>query len=303
MKKPWFIIINPTSGNGVSKKRWPKILKGLKSLNMTFEYQFSNYTKHEEKLIKQAIDKGFTKFICIGGDGTLHHMINGIMRQNTIATDRLMVAIIPMGTGNDWVKTYGISKDIKKALFTINQEQTVLQDIGRLELINSKENIYFNNLAGIGFDGFVIKNSLKFKQFGPLSYILAAVASFINYKKSVLTIYLNDLKISTKSLLTLVGICRYSGGGMQLTKDVKPNDGLFDISIAKNFSLTVMLINILKFFNGKITNHKEVDTYKTKQIKIISNDSNTFIQADGELIGQGGFSAQIIPNAIRFIIP
>lgn len=303
MDNTWFVIINPTSGNGLAKKRWHKILKGLRALDMPFEYQFSNYQKHEQKLTLQAIIKGYKKFICIGGDGTLHHMVNGIMSQEIIATSEIKIAIIPMGTGNDWVKTYGISKNINKALKMIQNEQTTLQDIGHIELTHSQDSIYFNNLAGIGFDGYVIANIMRFKKFGPLAYVMAAITGFLSYKKTVLDLSFNNFKLSTTSLLTLVGICKFSGGGMQLTKDVEPSDGFFDISIAKNFSLASMLINITQFFNGKITNHKEVDTYKTTHINILSKDKNTYIQADGELLGQGGFTAYIIPKAICFIIP
>ena len=133
--------------------------------------------------------------------------------------------------------------------------------------------------------------------------MLATLKTFLQYKNSVLTIEFNNKKIYTKALLTLVGICKYSGGGMQLTKNVNVTDGLFDISIAKNLKFFAILRNILKFYNGKMVNHKEVETYKTDAIKITTYNDSTFVQADGELIGTGGFKASIIPKAVAFIIP
>ena len=303
MLNSWYIIINPTSGNGAAVKKWNKIKAYLAQFNVSFVHSFSSYSKHEEILVAEALKIGHRKIISVGGDGTLHHIINGIMTQKNAAISEIIVAVIPIGTGNDWVKTYKIPKNIKEAVSIISKENSEIQDIGLLELSNTKERVYFNNLAGLGFDGFVVKNVERFKKFGALSYLLGSITGFLHYKKISLEIEFNNKTIHTKCLLTLIGICNYSGGGMRLTKNTNPKDGLFDISIAKNFTLFTILLNILKFYNGSIVKHKEVDTYKTSNITIKTNDKNAFVQADGELLGQGGFKAQIIPQSIRFVIP
>lgn len=302
MKNTWYVIANPVSGNGAVKRKWNEIISILNTNKLPFKFSFTKYHLHELELVKNATENGFRKFISVGGDGTLHNIVNGIMSQKYNPLD-FKIAVIPLGTGNDWVKTYNISKSINKAIAIIKKENTIIQDIGYIELLNSEKGVYFNNLAGLGFDGFVVNNINKYKKLGAFSYLYATIISFFQYKKSVLTIEFNNEKLTTKSLLTLVGICQYSGGGMQLTKNINTNDGLFDISIAKKFSLIMMLLNIIKFYNGKIVNHKEIDNYKTSEINIISEDKNTFIQADGELIGKGAFKAKIIPKALHFIIP
>lgn len=298
----WFIIANPTAGNNAVKKKKDAIINILNIENIDFEFIFSEYHLHEIELVYTAISNGFRNFISIGGDGTLHNIVNGIMTQKKVDPLTIKVGVIPFGTGNDWVKTYNISKKLKKAISIIKRGKTISQDIGKIKLLNTEKTIYFNNLAGIGFDGYVVKTINKYKKLGPLSYLFGSIIGFINYRKSQLEIYFNGTKITTKSLLTLVGICEYSGGGMKLTKDVNTTDNLFDISIAKNFNFITLLLNIKSFFNGKIVNHHEVETFKTSEIKIISSDKNSFIQADGELIGQGGFIATIIPSQINFII-
>lgn len=79
--KTWFVIVNPTSGNGSCKKKWPDILELLKMYEFHFEYVFTEYPNHGIKLTQNAIYQGFRRFICVGGDGTLHHIVNGIMSQ------------------------------------------------------------------------------------------------------------------------------------------------------------------------------------------------------------------------------
>ena len=303
MKNTWYIIINPTSGNNAAKKKWKKIVVYLDFYNISYFATFSQYKDHEGELVYDAIQKGYRKFISVGGDGTLHHIVNGIMVQKLVEVAELKVAVIPIGTGNDWVKTYRIPKNIRNAVSIIAKENSIKQDIGHLQLLETTQSVYFNNVAGIGFDGFVVNNITKFKKYGVMAYLLGTITSFMDYKKTILTIKFNTHEISTQSLLTIVGICKYSGGGMQLTSNVNTRDGLFDISIAKDFKFLNMLLNIFKFFNGSIVKHKEVETYKTAQIQITAKDEKTFIQADGELIGRGGFQATIIPKAICFIIP
>ena len=83
MNKKWFVIVNPTSGNGASIKKWPLIFNELKQQQFNFEFVITTHKYHAENLVQNAIIKGFKKFICIGGDGTLHAIVNGILSLNT----------------------------------------------------------------------------------------------------------------------------------------------------------------------------------------------------------------------------
>ena len=84
MNDYWFLILNPIAGNGKSKKNWNKISTSLKSQHIQFSYAFTEYSKHEAVLVINAIKNGFTKIISVGGDGTLHHIVNGIIREEKL---------------------------------------------------------------------------------------------------------------------------------------------------------------------------------------------------------------------------
>lgn len=300
----WFVIINPTSGNGTSKKHIPKILQLLNKQQFKFKYALTKYAKHEFELVQEAIITGYKRIICVGGDGTFHNIINGLCDQQTVSSDQIKLAVIPIGTGNDWIKNYNISKDFNTNISSIKTEYTTYQDIGKITFNSSKTIVYFNNLAGIGFDGHVVNSIGKYKKYGAISYLLGVLTGFTSYKPINLTIKLNDKVLKVKSLMVLIGLCKYSGGGMQLTKNSNPKDGLFDITIIKSLNLITVLLNILKLFNGKIVNHSKVTTYKTTNISVsIKDNSDPFIQADGELIESNNFTVELIPNAIQIIIP
>ncbi|MCK0178800.1 diacylglycerol kinase family lipid kinase [Flavobacteriaceae bacterium S0862] len=301
--KKWFVIINPTSGNGKAKKLWPKIKHRLNCERFQFEFYFTNSGLHNIELIQLAVNQEFKNIICIGGDGTIHNTLNGIMSQNTVVTSSINVGIIPVGTGNDWVKTYNIPRNIEDAISIIKSGKIICQDVGKIEFLDSqKPPVFFNNLAGIGFDGYVVSKVGNYKNFGALAYLIGAISGLFSFKNFDVEVVADSQKIKTKSLMVLIGLCKYSGGGMQLTDYTKPTDGLFDISIAKNFSKLDILKNLVKLFNGSIVKLKKVEILKTNTITVRCKDKLNipFVQADGELIGAGDIKASVIPKAFSF---
>ncbi len=300
----WFVIINPTSGNGTGKKKWPQIKNLLASNAFDFDFAFTEHKDHGPELIQQAIDKGFLNIICVGGDGTLHDIVNGIMNLKDVSSDKVTIGMIPIGTGNDWVKTHAIPTDLEKAIQVIKAGNKKIQDLGKIEFLGQdKKPVYFNNLAGVGFDGFVVSKVHKYKHFGAVAYLVGAVLGLFSFKNFKSKVVVENTEINSKTLMVLVGLCNYSGGGMQLTKDVNPFDGLFDISIAKNIGKFDIVKNLAKLFNGEIVNHKKVETLKSESITIrITDGQLPFVQADGELIGRGDIKVSILPKTFSFYI-
>ncbi len=301
MVNSWFIIVNPIAGNLKFSTVWKKIQLLLDVRKINYSFAVTLYSRHEVELVQNAIQKGFRNIISVGGDGTLHHVVNGIMIQRYVKSSDITIGVIPLGTGNDWIKTYNIPNNIEKAIELIHYKKTILQDIGVANTENNKVS-YFNNVAGLGYDGYTVNKLKKMKSFGAVAYLLSGLAGFLFYKKTIFKINFNSKSIETNCLMTMVGVCKFSGGGMQFTKDVNTTDGLLDITIFKNLNIFDLISNIKKLYNGHIVHHKKVETYKTNLITVIPRTSKTYIQADGELIGVGKVTFKIISKAINFVI-
>ena len=303
MKTSWFLIVNPTAGNGSFKKNWLQIQTELKQQNIDYTAAFTKNSGHEIILVQEAVTAGYTKIISVGGDGTLHHVVNGIMLQKTIPSIEITIGVIPLGTGNDWVKTYAIPQNIKQNIQLIKQENTVYQDVGCVELTNKKRT-YFTNVAGVGYDGYVVNTLNKLKRFGPVAYLVSGLAGLLFYKKTSFKITNTTTTKTVKSLMTLVGICKYSGGGMQLTSYIDATNGLFDISVVKDMTFLELFLNIKKLYNGAITTHKKVNTYTSPYLKVspLYPEEAPFIQADGELIGKGTATFSILQKQLCFVV-
>ena len=298
----WYTIFNPTSGGGTKQYKIDGILSSLKKYQVSFEFIETQYAHHEEELVEKAIYQGYSKFICIGGDGTIHHMINGIMKQKYIATNTIKLAVIPMGTGNDWVKNYRVPKAPEKAIKLILNNKIIYQDIGKITLVENNREVYFNNAAGIGFDAFVVKNISKYKKWGSLSYIIAALVSLKTYITSEITYSSDTDRRRSQVFLIALGICKYSGAGMQLTNYKNHKKGFLDLAFIKPISFYKVITQIYKLYNGKITTVKEAECFHSKEFTVHDNTS-CYIQADGELIGSGNAEFKLIPDAVQFIIP
>ena len=296
----WFIIANPTSGNRNFSKLWKEIQQSLKNKNLDYSFAFTQFSKHEITLVQNAIKIGFRNIISVGGDGTLHHVVNGIMTQRYVKTSDITISVIPLGTGNDWIKTYNIPTSIKEAIEIIYKKNIITQDIGVLKSLNTVT--YFNNVAGLGYDGYVVSKLKSLKKFGSISYLIAGFYGMLFYKKSNFNIKINNKVIESDCLMVVFGICKYSGGGMQFTEKINTSSGLLNVTIVKNFTLLDLIINLPKLYSGEIVNHKKVATYKTKKIEVSLKKTKPFIQADGELIGAGNVSVTIIEKAIQFVI-
>lgn len=298
----WFVIINPTSGNRKAKKHWPKIEALLKAHAFDFDFTFTKNAEHNRFLVLNSVNQRINKIICVGGDGTIHNTVNGIMELDKIQRSSITLGIIPIGTGNDWVKTYHISKNIEEAIQTIKDGKYAIQDIGKIAFLDQdKPPVYFNNLAGIGFDGYVANKVSKYKHLGSIAYLIGALIGLFSFKNFQVVITVNNKKIKTKALMVLAGLCKYSGGGMRLTDYTNGNNKQLDITVAKNFSKLNILLNTPKLYNGSIVNYKKVMNLKASEMVVtIDQNKKPLIQADGEVIGSGSFKVSLISDALRF---
>jgi len=300
-KKAFFVIINPVSGNGKGKKIWTTVQRKLQ-YTYNIAYQFTTHTNHEIEITLAAIKKGFKHFIIIGGDGTLNKFITGVFSQNVVDSKNITFGVIAIGTGNDWIKTHHIPKNTTKALALIINGKTDTQDIGCVRYLKSSlPNTYFINLCGIGFDGLVVDIVSNNRTFGKLTYLLGALKALFLFKPFNLNLT-QDLKTkSYKSCFMIqLGICRYTGSGMQLTEQPNHKDGLFDVSIATKLTKWDIIKNIVGLFNGKIVFHKKVKTFKTNHLQLNFDQNKPLIQADGESIKTEDIDVSIRPKAINF---
>ena len=305
--KKWFAIVNPVSGFGKVKKEWQAISEELKRQGIEFDFEFTTASAKGDELAHKAISNGYRRLICVGGDGHLHDVVNGVMTQAYVPSTEITIAMISQGTGNDWIKTNGVPKDIKKAINVIKQGKTYIQNAGLAQSYRDGQAVsrYFHNFAGVGFDAYVVQNTISSKSYGQIAYLLVMLRSLFSYQKPVLRITLDDRVIETKTYLTLSGIGRFGGGGMKLTPNAKPDGDAFNVSVAKDFSKLDVFRYIGKLYDGSFIKLDKAEAHMSKHIRIevISSEQEIYMEADGDMMGTGPFEISLVPHALKVVIP
>lgn len=307
--KDWFVLHNPSSGGGKSKRDWPKIEKLLNNRDIQFIKKATEYKAHALEIITAALDNNYNKFIVIGGDGSLNETINAIINYGKEKAEKCVIGYLPVGTGNDWAKTMKIpTGNYPKALQVILNKKVLCQDVGLVTCSSNGETVqrYFMNIAGIGFGGYVSQRlddvRSKGYQTNKLTYLLSVLRGMFKYKSHQLKFYFNNEVQDSKLYFGAIAICKFFGGGMQPAPNAHPADDLFEVTIVDKLNPLKAIRAMRNFYNGKIGKYKEVNFYKTKTLEVKCGRSPLLIETDGEFIGQTPATFQLVPNKINMII-
>lgn len=302
----WLVIINPNAGKKKGIQDWPKISGYLKKHNISYHSIFTERRLHALELTKEYIKKGFSNIIVVGGDGTMNEVVNGIFLQKKVPSTSILLGMISVGTGNDWGRMFKIPCDYEEAAKTIKQNNVFIQDAGCVKFFNDKRSYtrYFANIAGLGFDAAVAKQTNKLKEkgrSGAVLYLINIFRTLLKYKHNATDISIDGKRFYTDLFSMNVGICKYSGGGMMQVPDAIPDDGMFNLTIINKLRKRDVIRHIGKLYNGKIARHPKVDMFIGKSVNVVAEKTLT-LETDGETLGHAPFEFTIIPKSIKIIV-
>ncbi len=302
----WLVVINPNAGNRKGEKDWPVIRDWLLKYSVVHHPVWTRHRGHAIVLVRDFIGKGYRKILTVGGDGTLNEVFNGIAGQDAVPVSRFTMAIIPVGTGNDWCRMFGISFDYEKAVKQLIQCKTMFQDTGKATFYSGGElnTRYFMNVAGLGYDALVANrtNRLKDKgRGGPLTYLWYVFTSLIDFRFMDAVIEVDGKNVFKGELFSMnVGICRYNGGGMMQVPQAIPDDGFLDVTLIVRAPKWMVIRYAHKLYNGTLIRLPIVRTYRGENIRIRSTGT-IYLETDGESMGHTPLGFSVIPASIRVV--
>jgi len=301
----WFTIVNPNAGNGKGRKDWDRINDLLAKNAIPVTVRFTEKKGHATEYTREAIGKGFRKFISVGGDGTLNEIVNGAFTQEHCTPSELLLGMIPVGTGNDWGRMFSIPLVYEGAVKVIMEGRQMPHDIGVIDYFNgeNRERRYFINIAGLGFESLVVIKTNRQKEKGKSSkaiYFFNLLASLLSWRHRNADIIIDGIKNSCKIFSINIGNGRYCGGGMRQTPDALPDDGLLDITVIREMSRFEVIKSLKLLYDGTILSHPKVDGYRSTNLSVQS-DSLLYIESDGESLGHTPAEFRILPGAINIV--
>lgn len=303
----WFVVVNPISGSGKGLDDFPLISKLLRDNNIKCEAVFTEHKCHAMELTVSAITSGYRHIIVVGGDGTLYEVINGLFIQKTVEPHEVTVAVIAVGTGNDWIRMFGLPTRYAEAIRAIKEGYTFLQDVAAVEYEESmfRQVRYAANVAGVGFDAAVIQrmqNTTSKSRLGASSYLMTLIGTFFKYKPTGVKLWVDDRLIYNNLLLSVaIGVGRYNGGGIQQLPEAVVDDGLLDVTLIRPLHWWNIIFRLKRLFNGDIYTIGHVTHAQGKRVRIESSPE-ICLEIDGELLGNTPVELRNIPRAVRVVV-
>ncbi|MBT8303303.1 MAG: diacylglycerol kinase family lipid kinase [Bacteroidia bacterium] len=297
-----FIINN---NNNRLAKVLPRLQLYCHELN-TYSAKFvtTQKKKHAIALAKEATENNCDYLVAVGGDGTLHEIINGVLQSDRPANDYPAIGLLPYGSANDFARTAGISNSIE-ALFELIRSNTIQKiDLGKILLQQTQKIHYFINIASAGLGSQVVQDLEKSSNaLGPkFNYFWHIIKGFLSYIKKEVNCSGGTWQWNGKLMQMAVANGRYFGNAICVAPDAKLSNGQFQVAIFGDLSIWDYLNNLGKLKNGIKIVHPQVYYHDVDELLIESTNS-CGIEADGEYIGLTPAIISVLPKAISFIMP
>jgi YegS/Rv2252/BmrU family lipid kinase len=262
------------------------------------------YPSHAIELARQAAEEGYQMVISVGGDGTVHEVINGLMQ--VPAERRPRLGIVPMGSGNDFAHAAGVDPRPAYALQAVFNGKPRRIDIGKLEDGSGRVE-YWNNALGIGFDATTTIHSRRFTYFrGFVVYFLAVLQTIVlNHDAPRMHITTDQEKWSDELLMLVLCNGSREGGGFLVAPQARPDDGVLDYACIQRVSRPMMLRLIPEVMRGTHGRFPQVRMGKLTRMDLQS-ESPLAIHVDGEIYAGFGMnvrqlSVELIPGAVELV--
>jgi YegS/Rv2252/BmrU family lipid kinase len=289
------VIYNPIAGQGRVRREWRSVDDALRQAGVSFDAVTTTAPLEAGLLARKAVD-GYAGVVGVGGDGTIHEIVNGLM-QASGGEETLPVGVVPLGNGDDFAKVLPPETPIggkpfgwRLAVAKIAEGKTRLFDVGctrgdhsRFEPEGSAH--YFVNGMDVGFGAHAAANFRTIPKglTGMSAYLAAVLKTMICYPRLRLRIGLDDLPpFEQATAMTAVTNGRCFGNGFWVCPDARADDGLFDVIVGEAVGRLTILGLIPKFWKGTHVNEPVVKMYRARRVTLES-DEPLVVEADGEI--------------------
>jgi diacylglycerol kinase (ATP) len=295
-------LVNPASENGSTGRRWPEIAHLAAERGLRGETLFSEHAGHLTELASRAVADGASLLVAVGGDGTVNEVVNGIADANDVE-----LAVIPRGTGWDFVRTHGIPRKLEDAIDTARTGVMRELDLGRVTYrswAGGEQSSYFANIGSAGMSGAVARraNATSKALGGKVSYAWATFAVFVRWSPGEMRIVVDGEERSDRMHDVVVSIGRYFGGGMKITPEAEPDDGLFDVLLLGAGTMRDLVLTLPKVYRGTHLTHPKIELLRGRAVEVDAPEPVP-IQLDGEQPGTTPARFEIVPRALRLRVP
>ncbi len=296
----FFAIVNPAAGAGRSAKLAGSALARLRERKLQVDSIASTGPGHAVQLAREAYDRGYRRFLAVGGDGTAHEILNGIFADRK-SVDRIALGFLPLGTGNSFLRDF--AKDGAEAsLQAILENRTRAVDL--LRLTHAAGEVFSFNLLSVGFTADVAALTNRvFKPFGHLGYLLGVFVRVVQLRRRSFALRCDEDPgwDERRSLFLTFSNSKYTGGSMLIAPQADPADGLIEFVRWGPIGRLGLLRNLHRLYDGSHIEHPLASRRAVRHVEF-KVPAPIDIMIDGEVATLECRSLDVLPAALDVFI-
>lgn len=293
-KTAWYFIVNPRAGSGTTMTEWLPAEKMLEQEHVPYVTALTDHKNHAVTLAHDAAAEGYRRIAAVGGDGSLHEVLNGICSycaESGTAPEEFYLAVVPIGSGNDWIKSCKVPNELESVIKLIIGQSFGWMDIVRAVSKGGKIS-YVANGAGIGFDSHVCERVNMQKERGMrarMIYLKALRYTLFHLKPIRIVVREDGVAVFAGEAYSMaIGNGPWSGGGMRQVPLAANDDGQLDYMIVPKSNLLKLAKEVPRLFSGTANESSLIYSGRCRALRITPMDevSADIVEFDGEIEGQ-----------------
>jgi diacylglycerol kinase (ATP) len=297
---PMVLICNRGAGRKGNARVLPEVLEELEKRGLEHEVRFTEGPGHASEIATKALEEGCRLVVAVGGDGTVHEVVNGMIRDDVAVNPEAALGVVASGSGCDFIKTFGLPTGPTFAAAHLDGPESFPIDIGKITLQSKGETVirYFANIAEAGIGAAVVQRAMTLpRALGPTRYLVAFWLMLRKFKSPNVVVDLVDRKYEGRMNNLVVANGQFFGGGMKIAPKAAPTDGLLDVQVDNTRKKEAIAL-LPKIYKGQHVPHPDIREFKRARLSITS-DREIPIEADGELLGYTPATFEVLRDAIR----
>jgi YegS/Rv2252/BmrU family lipid kinase len=282
-------------------RRWPELAHRAAAQGLRGEALLSERPGELAELARRAAEGSAELIVAVGGDGTVNEVANGIAGLET------ELAVIPRGTGWDFVRTYGIPRKLEAAVDVALRGRTRPIDLGLARYRawdGTERESLFANIASAGMSGAIAKRANETSKAlgGKASYLWATLAVFSRWRNDEVRVRVDGEVHAGRMHDVVVANGRYFGGGMMICPEAQPDDGLFDVLLIGDLTKSDLMLTLPKTYRGNHLPHPKATVLRGSAVEVEATEPLP-IELDGEQPGTTPVRFEVVPQALRLRVP
>lgn len=293
-------VVNPASAGGKAGRQWSAALEPVaRELFPDLTVRTTEGPGHATALTRELLGDGVELVLSVGGDGTLHEVVNGFFDDGGIAAAHATVAPVPAGTGGDFCRTLGLARDPAEALHQIAHGVVRPCDVGRITL-GDRPAGYFVNIADLGMGGALVERLTRASRAmgGFLTYLWHLLAVLATYEGKRVAVRVDGAPFFEGPVSSVVvANGRYFGSGMHVAPKADIASGVFEVVIIESASKLATLRSLPRMYQGRLEGHPSVHITRGAEVEVGPADG-LLLDVDGEYVGAAPVRFTIVPHAL-----